>query len=299
MLKIDNDEERIRRRVIPQGGVAVRCVTVRCLSRRQPHGRDRATRPAGEMNPTSDARLNIVKGSWARSRTRCATEKSRKRCACITFEAAEVLPTGPSPIDQCREPVDYLTLRNIDLREIQAHSPARSVLARRAEEHVIRRSNASSHLHVLAGRVQSSDESRSATKKVNGYWRRTVWHGRGQLARIVRLESSLRCDEAAATTTRVELLAPAWTAPESIAARHSDHGVKMAANVRRAASRSAYVRCAEDLPGPKLQRGLFAAGARVIRCARNGPVRTTIESALAVFVAGEPRAMSSFGDERP
>jgi len=72
----------------------------------------------------------------------------------------------------------------------------------------------------------------------------------------------------------------------------------MAANVRRAAQ-SIGRTCAVlmDLPGPKLRTGPIAPGPRVIRLRpERDLLGRPIESALAVFVAGDRRAMSSFGE---
>jgi len=139
------------------------------------------------------------------------------------FEAAEVLQRVlPAHRLSAANLLDYLTLRNIDLREIQAALAQLGLSSLgRAEEHVITTlERVIDNLHVLAGE-EYSRRTESAVSYEEGE--------RILAANSVALLGSTRPDRAARILVTmpteaaddyglvVELLARAWTAPESIA----------------------------------------------------------------------------------
>jgi len=175
------------------------------------------------MNPTSDARASIsVKEVGLVRELAAQLEEIQEEMRLHNFEAAEVLQRVlPAHRLSAANLLDYLTLRNIDLREIQAALAQLGLSSLgRPKNTSLRRSNASSTTFT-SWRGRSTvvgPNRRSATKKVNGYWRRTVCTARvnspGSCARILVTMPT----EAATTTDSLSNSWPAaWTAPESIA----------------------------------------------------------------------------------
>jgi pyruvate kinase len=258
------------------------------------------------MNPTSDARASIsVKEVGLVRELAAQLEEIQEEMRLHNFEAAEVLQRVlPAHRLSAANLLDYLTLRNIDLREIQAALAQLGLSSLgRAEEHVITTlERVIDNLHVLAGE-EYSRRTESAVSYEEGE--------RILAANSVALLGSTRPDRAARILVTmpteaaddyglvVELLARGMDCARINCAHDTpDQWRQMAANVRRAAQ-SIGRTCAVlmDLPGPKLRTGPIAPGPRVIRLRpERDLLGRPIESALAVFVAGDRRAMSSFGE---
>jgi len=203
--------------------------------------------------------------------------------------------------------IDYLTLRNFEMREIQ-ESLAQLGLSSlgRAEEHVITTlERVIDNLHVLAG-----DEHGRRTESAVSFQEGQRILAANSLAllgpnrpdRPARILVTMPTEAADDYGLVADLVARGMDCARINCAHDDpDQWRRMADNVRRAAQAAGRTcRVLMDLPGPKLRTGPIEPGPRVIRLRpRRDQLGRLIAPVLAVFVAGDAtKRVTSHGPER-
>jgi len=225
--------------------------------------------------------------------------KSRKRCACITSRPPKSCNGSFPPSTQCREPARLLDAPKYRLARDSSGTRQLGLSSLGAPKNTsLRRSNASSTTFT-SWRGEYSRRTESAVSYEEG--ERILAANSvallGSLARIVRLESSLRCRRRPRRLRLVvELLARGMDCADQLRARHSRSWRQMAATFDGRPSRSGYVRCADGPSGPSCERGLSRRGEGNSLAPGTRPVRTTHRVGTRRVRCRDRRAMSSFGE---